>query len=176
MKIIKTILALFILSLSLTANTWAKKPEGKGNPHNNGPEARWRNSNKQSDESSLRGKARAEERHYLKQQKKHKDKKHKKHKYKQHRDYDDDDRYQRKHWEYKDSDDRYERQRRLEKYRNNPIRSIIDHNVEGAKAKIDRAHRQAIESIEQNTRPFSERPKQRTTKPWWSIFGNQEDQ
>ncbi len=152
MKILQTILSIIILSLGITTQGWAKKPEGKGNPHKQGPDARWINSNRQSDESSLRGKARAEERHYLKQKKKYKDKKHKQYKDKAYREYDDDDRYQRKYRKNNESDERYERQRRLERYQNDPVKSIIEHNIEGAKSKIDRVHRRAMESIEEKQR------------------------
>jgi len=183
-----------ILSIALSGPVLAKKPEGHGNPHHDGPDARWENSNRQSDESSLRGRDRADERHYLKKQKKHKDKKEKKYKHKKdkhHKNdrYDDEhDRYERRrhdseydrnHQRYNDDRyrDRYERQRYQEKYQNNPVRTIIDQNVNKTKSKIDDAHRRVIDSIDQKSREFTgiePRSEQRkTSKPWW-YFGSGE--
>jgi len=181
-----------IVSITLSGAVLAKKPH-----YDDGPAARMENSNRQSDESSLRGKERAEERHYLKKSKKHKDKKGKKSKHKKER-YDDHDRYKKKYHDrdddrthqrydrqkyqkddrrYDEGRDRYERQRYQEKYQNDPIRSIVDHNVNKSKSKIDNIHRQVIDSIDQKTRELQgiDRPqKQRqNTKPWWS-FGSDE--
>jgi len=166
---------------------FAKKPEGKGNPHHGGSDARRENSNRQSDEYSRRGKDRAEERHRLKEEKKYKHKKdkkfkHKKDKHSGHDRYDNDhDRYEKrrdndKRYHDKKSD-RYERQRNEERYRNNPIDSTIDRNINGAKSQIDSIHRKAIESIDDKTREFTgaetRRENSPSTKPWWSWFGNE---
>ena len=91
------------LSLALSGSALAKKPEGKGNPHQGGPDARWENSNRQSDESSLRGRERAEERHRMQEHKKGKGKKYK---------HDKEEYYDLKgHDKKKGKHDRYERDR-----------------------------------------------------------------
>jgi hypothetical protein len=127
MKLKYLLIPATVLSIALSGTAIAKKPDGKGNPYSDGPDARWENSNKQSDEHNLRGQDRAEERHRLKESKKHKKKKykHKKDKYhgkdkydkkydRRHKDkyYDPDDRYERKHdrsEQKRDKDEYYER-------------------------------------------------------------------
>ena len=186
------------LSLALSGTALAQKPEGKGNPHSRGSDAYRENSNRQSDEFSSKGKDRAEERHYLKESKKHKKKEHK---FKKKRKKHGDDRYERKHDrdEYRrDNDDypdknrdrqrkyydqngrqydRYERQRYEERYQNNPIDTITDRKANEAKSKIDEAHRRAIDAIDNTTKELTNtdprRDRSKPTKPWWSIFGNQ---
>lgn len=136
MKLKYLLIPATVLSITLSGTAVAKKPEGKGNPHSGGPDARWENSNKQSDEHSLRGQDRAEERHRLKESKKHKKNKHKykkdkyhdKNKYdkkydkhdRRHKDkyYDRDDRYDRKHdrSEQRRDNDRYDRRDKDEYY------------------------------------------------------------
>ena len=117
MTIKRLVIPLTALALAISAPAMAKKPEGKGNPHGNVPDARHINSNKQSDEFSTRGRERAAERDELKKDKEHKKKfKEKKQKYwdeshNRHDDYDGHDRY--KHRRYDDDDDhknRYKRQ------------------------------------------------------------------
>ena len=153
------------LFLALSGAALAKKPEGKGNPHQGGPDARWENSNRQSDEFSLRGRERAEERHRMKEHKKGKEKKYK-HDKDEYYDLEDYDKKRKKH-------DRYERQRHKEKYRNNPI----DRNVNDKKSKIDSISRKTKESNSNKNRELTgeDRRKERanTSKPWWSIFGGE---
>lgn len=192
------------LSLALSGTAFAEKPEGKGNPHSRGSDSYRENSNRQLDEFSRRGKDRAEERHHLKELKKHKKKEHKFKKYKKrHDDYrderyhdrrDGEDRDKRKHdrdESYRDNDrdrrekgyknnrqpDRYQRQRNEELYRNDPVETIVKQNANKAKAKLNEAHRKAIEAIDNKTRELSNTAPQRDqtnpAKPWWSIFGNQ---
>ena len=119
MKLKYELIPAIVLSIALSGTAIAKKPEGKGNPHSNGPDARWENSNKQSDEYSRRGQERAEERHRAKESDKHKYKnkgKDKKYKHKKEK-YHDDDKYNKKHGKYDrgqkdkdyDRDDRYKR-------------------------------------------------------------------
>ncbi len=93
MKLKYLLIPATVLSIALSGTAIAKKPDGKGNPHSDGPDARWENSNKQSDEHSLRGQDRAEERHRLKESKKHNKKKYKYKKDKYH----DKDKYDKKY-------------------------------------------------------------------------------
>ena len=111
MKLKYLLIPVTVLFIALSGTATAK------NPHSDGPDARWENSNKQSDEHSLSGQDRAEERHRLKESKKHKEKKEKKYKHKKDKyrnkydkKYDKHDRrYKDKHYDRDDRDDRYER-------------------------------------------------------------------
>ncbi|NOR71744.1 MAG: hypothetical protein GQ532_18995 [Methylomarinum sp.] len=149
------------LSLALSGTALAQKPEGKGNPHSRGSDAYRENSNRQSDEFSSKGKDRAEERHYLKESKKHKKKEHKfKKKRKKHGDdrYErkhdrDDDRYEKKHDR---NDDRYEKKHDRNEYRrdnddyrdNNRDRQRKYYDQNGR--QYDRYERQRYEERYQN--------------------------
>ena len=190
MKLKYVLIHATMLSIALSGTALAKKPEGKGKPHIDGPDARWENSNRQSDDHSLRGQDRAEERHHLKESKKYKQKKdkkykHKKEKYhdkydKKHDKYDrrdknkyydsDNDRYEEKH-------DHYERQRYKERYQNNPVDTVINHNIDGAKSIIDDTHRKTIESIDNKSRELTgnktRKDRTNSARPWWSIFGEE---
>jgi len=174
------------ICLLFSGSISAKKPEGKGNPHGR-PDARWENSNRQSDEYSLRGQERAAERHRLKEGKKYKHNKDKKHKYKKNKHRDDDryedkrDRYENRRYNDERDDrkefDRYQRQRYEEKYRNNPVDSVLDRNINDAKSKVDNVHRRAKEAIDNKTRELTgvetRRERVQPTKPWWSFFGDE---
>jgi len=142
------------LSITLSGVALAKKPEDKGNPHSNGSDARWENSNNQSDEYSSRGRERAEERHRLKESKKHREKKykHKKDKYDKYNRRDKDEYYERGDDRSERKHDRYERQPYKETHQNDSVDTIIDRNVDEAKSIIDDAHRKTIESIDNKSR------------------------
>lgn len=152
------LISLAALSLSFSASLLAK-----GNPHDKDYDARWRNSNKQSNEYSTRGRERAEERHELKKQKEHKEKyKEKRQKYrddykKRRKDYDDKhDRYRRQYEQEREGLDRREYRRYDNSgYIRNPVETIIDRNIDGAKSRIDAMHRRAIEGIDNKTREFT---------------------
>ncbi|WP_152555668.1 hypothetical protein [Methylomarinum vadi] len=152
------LIPLAALSLSFSAPLLAK-----GNPHDKGSDARWRNSNKQSNEYSTRGRERAEERHELKKHKEYEEKyKEKRQKYrddykKRRKDYDENhDRYRRQYEQERDGLDRREYRRYDDSgYRQNPVDTIIDRNIDGAKSRIDDMHRRAIESIDNKTREFT---------------------
>ncbi len=198
MKLKYVLVPVTVLSLAFSSTVLAKKYEDKGNPHHNDSDVRWENSNRQSDRFSQRGRDRAEERHYLKESKKHKDKKHKYKKEKYHDDnrygshqdhyerrHDDEDRYERKHDRYEhrryDDDDRYERgqdpyerQRYEEKYRNNPIDIIIDRNVNNVKSKIHQIQHKTVDTINEKTRELGGvEPRREQSQPpnrWWWPF------
>jgi len=185
-----------LLSLILSGSAFAKKPEGKGK-HHQGPGKEYRhNSNKQSDEFSLRGKDRAEERHQYKKSKKHKKNKEKYRDDRYERAPDrngyrrNDDSYERNHDRneyyrkddsYRDRDnremDRYERQRYQERYQNDPVGIIVDETANNVRSKVNQVHRKVIDSIDNKTRSLSgERTQKedvRENKPWWSIFGRE---
>lgn len=74
MKLKYVLVPVTVLSLAFSSTVLAKKYEDKGNPHHNDSDVRWENSNRPSDRFSQRGRDRAEERHYLKESKKHKEK------------------------------------------------------------------------------------------------------
>jgi len=183
MRLRHYLFSVLTLSIALSGVTFAKKPEGKGNPHHRGSEGYWENSNKQSDESSLRGRERAEERHYSKKYKKDKTKYHKKDRDERRQDHDfrrEDDayRYQEQKRSRDHQYDRYERQRYIERYQNDPIGVIVNESVGAVKSKVDNMHRRAIESIDNKTREVigvdsptnSDRNKRSS---WWSIFGEE---
>lgn len=67
------LLSTAILALSLCGAAIAKQPSNHGNKHNDGagPDAGLLNSNKQSEEDSLRGQDRADERQEINQSKDH---------------------------------------------------------------------------------------------------------
>jgi len=171
-----------VLSIALSGSAFAKKPEGKGK-HHQGSEKEYRynsNRNKQSDEFSLRGKDRAEERHQYKKSKKHKKNKDK---YRDDR-YErapDRNEYYRKDDSYRDRDnrelDRYEHQRYQERYQNDPVGIIVDETANNARSKVNQVHRKVIDSIDNKTRSLSgvgvQTEPVRENKPWWSIFGRE---
>lgn len=182
MRLRSYLFSVVTLSIALSGSVFAKKPEGKGNPHHRGSEGYWENSNKQSEDRSLRGRERAEERHYSKKYKKDK-KKHYKHDWdEQRKDRDfyreDDSDYQGDKRSRDDEYDRYERQRYIERYQNDPVGVIVDENVGAVKSKVDNMHRQAIEAIDNKTREItgvdSRKDSDRKNRSsWWSIFGEQ---
>ncbi len=173
---------LFFVPLAILALAVSTPLLAKGKPQDKGPDARWINSNKQSDDFSTRGRERAEERHELKKQKEY-SKKYKEKKQKYHKDakrrgkeFDDrEERYERRYDErrkhYNDEQDRYRRQYEEERngmdrreYRRydertyqqqNPVDTIIDRNVNDAKSVVDEMHRRAIEGIDNKTREFT---------------------
>nr|WP_305906432.1 hypothetical protein [Methylomarinum sp. Ch1-1]MDP4519116.1 hypothetical protein [Methylomarinum sp. Ch1-1] len=65
---------LFCISFTALSLTLSTPLMAKGNPHENGPDTRGKNSNKQSGEYSRRGPERAEERHEQKKRKEYKKK------------------------------------------------------------------------------------------------------
>ena len=148
------LIPLAALSLSFSAPLLAK-----GNPHDNRSDARWRNSNKQSNDYSTRGGERVEQRHELKKHKEYKEKyKDKKQKYR--------DDYNRRQNDYQNGQERYRRQLEQEQngldrryndrgYIQNPVNTIIDRNIDNAKSRIDDMHRRIIDGIDNKTREFT---------------------
>jgi len=169
-------------SLALSGAVSAKKPEGKGNSHYRASKAYKGNSNKQSDEYSLRGRERAEERHHSKKYKKNKDKQRKydQDERRSYRDRNDESYHDNGAKRSKDHNqyDRYERQRNQERYQNDPIGIIVDQNVAGVRSKVDSVHRRVIETIDNKARELTDvtdtrRKQDRETSSWWSIFGGE---
>lgn len=129
----------------------------KGKPYDKGPDARWRNSNKQSGEYSTRGRERAEERHEFKKRKDyHKEKKKYREDYKKRdRNYDEhQDRYRRQYEEERNGMDRRSDYGRYEDRRSQqpPVDYGIDRTIEDAKSRVDDIHRRTIDSIDNRTR------------------------
>ncbi len=154
---------LLLIPLTALSISFAQPLLAKGNPHEGGPDSRWRNSNQQSDDYSTRGRERAEERHELKKHKEYKEKyKEKKQKYrddyKQRREHYDDkhDRYRRQYEEERNGLDRRDYRRYDDsRYMQNPVDTIIDRNVNDAKSRVDDLHRRMIEGIDNKTREFT---------------------
>ncbi|MDF1581741.1 MAG: hypothetical protein RQ733_12695 [Methyloprofundus sp.] len=172
MKIKYLLIPITMLSFAFSGSVFADKPESKGDS-----DAHWKNSNRQSDEYSKKGKERAEERHELKK-KKHQEKTEKQSKQKKDK---HSDEYRREHDKDRNDDQyndrqskRYENRENTETISKNPVDEIIDQNVDNVKSTVDAAQRKMNEMIDDKTKALtegvnarSELPKEE--KPWWEL-------
>ncbi|MBW6453434.1 MAG: hypothetical protein K0A92_06595 [Methyloprofundus sp.] len=173
MKIKYLLMPITALSLAFSGSVFADKPESKGSDS----DAYWKNSNRQSDEYSKKGKERAEERHQLKK-KKHQEKTEKQSKQKKDK---HSDGYRREHDKDRNDDQyndrqskRYENRGNTETISKNPVDEMIDQNVDNVRSTVDAAQRKMNEMIDDKTKAFtegvnarSELPKEE--KPWWEL-------
>ncbi len=176
-----------IMPLTAIALTISEQATARHESHSNSANTREFNSNKQADEFSRRGRERTEKRHELKKHKHHDDhNRHGDHDYSKYHRFDDSDkdRYRRQYEAERYGMDRYD-ERRYQKYKNQhdhyrqySVDTVIDRNIDKAKAKIDNLHRQAIEGIDNKTREFTginnkkiqQQQQERSFSLWWWPF------
>ena len=133
--------SLFVSSIATAEPPAVKSWKKNGSKHNI-------NSNRQSDPYSTRGLDRADERHQLKsykKQNKHRDQRER------------DDRERGKYYEKRDD------RERGKYYEKGSKRTITSEEI--LENEIDNAHRRAVDSIADKTRP---------SKAWWKFWGSEE--